>query len=352
MKGFSIGYNHDPIGFGRVLERYREHVYEVFFPCDPALAPTARPFPASYSHEQVETVVARAHDLGIHCNLLLNGEWTPIELYGEDHLARQIDALRRLVRLGVTSFTIRNTHLLADDVYREALGVRVENSINLHLDTLEGALFAVRHLHLDTIVWDRPLNRDVQALRRFVSVVSREHPQVLHKILLNEGCLPRCPFKTDHDCLVAQSVFAGEEHRRYLESVEEGSVERGLARFAHRCAGLVRDSPALFLEMPIVYPRQATEYAFVDVWKLDTRARSSQSIAALLEAYISGRDEELFRQFWNDALADALYEAVPDEYYRRTLTCRNACYDCGFCDEIAAGLLRKQSTQSRRGAEK
>lgn len=243
----------------------------------------------------------------------------PIEVSGP----AIIEQLRQLRDgFGVTSVTVSNVALAA--LIREQLpDLTITASVLLDIHTpyqvqLLDGLF-------DVLVPSSRIMRDIEALKRV-----RHAFRGKLRLIVNEGCLPGCPFRVQH----------------FYE------MNAGLAVPKSLCAGLLRDKPWLRLTGAWVLPQHLHYYRqLFDELKIAGRVtlQNERRYRQVLKAYFYER-RTLPSQIGGGPAS--LHRGIPvdDAFYEHTLRCGHDCHECDDCaryyDERAAPEARGTRPQS------
>ncbi len=336
---FSVGYQLPDPGeepFARVVEDYREHVAEVYFPW--ADMPSGRAALATRggytdwsSQRRLEEDLASFREMGIRLNLLFNSNCyggRAISQWLEQKVISVLDRLRDVAG-GADSVTTTSL-LVARTVKRHAPEVDVRASVNMRIGTVEGMDY-VSGL-FDGYYVRREHNRDLGHLRRLQGWADA-HGKRIH-VLVNSGCLAYCSGQTFHDNLVAHEAEVDET--------------RNVADWApHVCWNYYRDRanwPAL-LKATWVRPEDLHRYEpLFEQVKLATRMHARPRL--VIHAYAEGRHRgnllDLLEPGFSPALAPLILDndRFPDDWFERTSTCGRRCEECDYC----AGVLERVLT--------
>lgn len=131
------------------------------------------------------------------------------------------------------------------------------------------------------------------------------------RLMVNEGCLPGCVYRTQH----------------FYE------MARGEALSASLCAGLMRREPWLALTGAWVLPQHLGLYdGLYDEIKLDGRVtlRDPERYLRVLRAYVTREPLQLAEIGGGPATEPSVPE-ITREFYEYTLTCPRTCATCDVC---------------------
>ncbi|MBN1657743.1 MAG: hypothetical protein JXA93_05045 [Anaerolineae bacterium] len=217
-----------------------------------------------------------------------------------------LDVLRRMRDdLGIDRVTIANLSLAR--IIKEALPTHyVTASVLLGIATPAQALIAANWV--DAISPDTRLVRDLAGLRQLRASFAGEL-----RLLVNEACIPGCPFRTQHFYEMAYSD-------RFPQSL---------------CAPMLAAMPWLRLTGAWVLPRHLHYYdGLYDTLKLAGRVtlRDPQRYLSVLDAYVHRR-EILPRDIGGGPASPLNGLEVDDAWFEFVIHCDKRCDRCGVCRE-------------------
>jgi hypothetical protein len=196
---------------------------------------------------------------GVRKYLLANGRFHAPERYRTpEGLAALVRRMDRLKTVGVIDGLIfSDPYLLtavSDAAPELAAGIEAIPSINFMIDTTP-KLVTVMEMIGNTrfrlpgkILLDRSLNRRPTALRYLSAEIRRRWPQIQVELLVNEGCLPACPYRSTHEALIA-AVNTGAVIDTYGMNRDLGCM-RHLFRTPHRILASPLSAPRTCTAMP------------------------------------------------------------------------------------------------------
>ena len=279
-----------------IAARFGAHVKEVYFPMPNGSIPSGRgKQPSAF----VETFL---RDAPLAKAVLVNSIILPRP--AEEIAPQVLDALKRLRdEFGVTSVTLTNPTLAR--LIKQALPeFRVTASTLMGISTPAQALI-VRD-YVDAIAADTRLIRDLRGLQRLRRAFSGEL-----RLIVNEACLPGCPFRTQH------------------------FYEMGLGDFypPSLCEPALDERPWLRLTGAWILPRHLAHYeGLYDSLKLAGRVtlRDRARYLQVLNAYIQ-REEILPRDIGGGPASVLEPIDMPDELFKFILHCDKNCHVCTVC---------------------
>jgi hypothetical protein len=227
-----------------------------------------------------------------------------------------IEALRRLQgESGVSSATVSN-FLLAARIREKLPDLCLTASVLMDISKPNEALLLKGVC--DALVPASRIMRDLPALQAVRAAFAGRI-----RLIVNEGCLPGCPYRVQH----------------FYE------MAAGIARPESLCQELLDREPWLRLTGAWVLPQHL--YLLEDVvddWKLAGRVTLQDPVKyrKVLGAYIHPRSLEADEIGGGPASPLDAVE-IPESFYRQTLRCGHACHTCTACRDLwaAHNLARK-----------
>lgn len=293
-----------PAFWERLDQEFGRHIREVYFPLPGDVVGSGRPpQPAA----QLEAFLKRSR---LARAVLVN----PIALLRpiEEIAPAIIEALKRLIgEYGVSSATISNLLLAA--CIREALP-ELPLAASILMDIAQPNQALMLKGICDTLVPASRIMRDLPALEAL-----REAFPGRIRLIVNEACLPGCPYRVQH----------------FYEMCA------GFPRPESLCGDLLAREPWMRLTGAWVLPQHLHLFEGVsDDWKLAGRAtlQHAPTYRKVLGAYVRGTP--LPPNEIGGGPASPLGPLEIDEaFYARTLRCGRRCHACNLCREYYNGSL-------------
>ena len=296
-KSWSIPYIDQPIEFWNNLKRqYGAHIREVYLPLSLAGVGSGRPVqPERYMDDFITSSV-------FPVSILIN----PIVLRQpvEEVIPGLLKTLGQVVETGrVVSVTVANASLAA----------RIkENFPKLHLvasvlmDISSPTQVPMLSDYFSTIVVSSRIMRSLPALEALRSAWGGQL-----RMIVNEGCLPGCIFRTQHFYEMSSNIL-------YPQSL---------------CSKMLKENPWLRLTGSWVLPQHL--YFFddlIDDYKLDGRVtlKNPEQYNQVLGAYIGRKDFYPHNIGGGPASLNKPLK-ISDAFYRHTLLCSKDCASCSVC---------------------
>jgi len=285
--------------------------------------------------EELAAQVELAHKHGVSVNVVAN-----TTCLGGYHLTREGQNavkwyLKKLEEVGVDSVTVTDPFFL--EMVVENYDMEVAVSCLAHVDSVERALF-FEELGAKYITLDTNINRDFETLEKIREATSCEL-----KLIVNESCIWKCPFRYQHANLT--SHFYGVDRKVGM-----------LSDYYHdRCATMRVRNPTLIIKSPWIRPEDLKEYEKIGIhfFKIAGRTQPVNWIVRALRAYeersFDGNLLELLDV--TRELRDLFY--VPNKELEGAIEkwkyCSRNCKECGFCEELTMRVFR---VWAHKGTEK
>jgi len=292
-----------------IADRFRAHVKEVYFPMPSGMVASGR---GRQPDRFMETFLRYAP---LSKTVLVN----PIVLdRPADEIApRALDALKQLQdEFGVSSVTVANL-ALARRIREGCPDFKITASILMGI-ARPAQVLMVRD-YIDAITPDNSLVRDLRGLRRLREAFSGEI-----RLIVNEACIPGCPYRTQHFYEMGYGDF-------YPQSL---------------CQQMLDEHPWLRLTGAWILPRHLVHYeGLYDSLKLAGRVtlRDRARYLTVLSAYIH-REEILPGDIGGGPASVLEAIDIPDELFEVILSCDKNCHACSVCRdyyELAVASARK-----------
>jgi collagenase-like PrtC family protease len=252
--------------------------------------------------------------------------------FPEEH-RKQISSTNPLERVhkehGVEAITLANPFYI-QIIKRRYPDLEITASVLADIDCVQRAVI-FRRAGADVITPDANINRNLDLLRRIKEATGAEL-----KLMVNEGCLYKCPFRKFH--------FNYMSHK----SKELGEIE-GDAFFAS-CLHVTHSDPAQILKSGWIRPEDLGKYGEVsNYFKIVGRARPKTMVLRTIQAYMD--------EAWDGDLLDIVSSSLNrftiefgahldnktlDQcgFFEKLTTCDYRCEECRYCEDLARDLIR------------
>jgi len=334
---FSVPYNNDPETLTEIF-KWKEcngnRIREIYLSGPQEYAGSGRISPALTFHG-FEDAVKRIHREGIRVNLLLNSICEGSDWYAPDVLNGTMDYLKRVFEdHGVEAVTIANPMYIRE-VRRRFPQVEICASVLADIDCLHKAVI-FKKAGADTITPDVNINRNLKLLSTI-----RGRTGLELKLMVNEGCLFKCPFRKFHFNYIShKSRNPGSQRTKGEDNV-----------FSLNCIQLTKSDPSQLLKSGWIRPEDTAKYAHISTFfKLVGRTSSRTMICRFLEAYM--------KQSWDGDLLELMagnlysygmsYLTHLDNrsletagFFEKVTSCDRECIDCDFCNRLIEQLMQR-----------
>ncbi|UCC68546.1 MAG: hypothetical protein JSV79_01010 [Armatimonadota bacterium] len=334
---FAVGYqipDEDEAPFAALVEEFREHVAEVYFPwldLPSGRSPLVRQDDPDRetARASLESDLLEMRRLGVRLDLLLNASCYGRDAYSLALVERTSSVIAHLMDLVGLDVVTTMSPLLAETVKRRFPSVEVRASVNMRLGTVR-SLEYVAHL-FDSYHVQRECNRDLERLSELRAWAEANGKHLI--MLANSGCLSYCSVQTFHDNLVSHEAEAAE-------------VANVPAEAPALCWSYYRERRnwVRFLQNTWVRPEDLCQYeALFPVVKLATRMHANPR--RVIQAYAAGRFAgnlpDLFEPGHGPLFAPYVIDnqQFPEDWFERTTTCGQQCERCHYCQGVLEQVL-------------
>ena len=333
---FSVPYNSDPETLEELFELKNSdnnRIAEVYLSGPQIHSGSGRIVPEMVIEEFVE-LVNRIHKEGLRVNLVLNSTCEGSEWYSRNTVASTLEYLKLMcVDHGVEAITLANPLYIR--VVRETLPhVEICASVLANIDCVQRAVI-YRKAGADTITPDVNINRDLELLEEIKKATNAKL-----KILVNEGCLFKCPFRQFH--------FNAQSH--VSKQVNQAGLDVSFADFFGAGMQVIRENPSQLLKSCWVRPEDVRRYAAISTnFKLTCRSQLKSFVIRVARAYLAESwDGDLLdlvsgcsKRFSMSQGAYLNNKALDQWKFFETVTaCGNRCGQCSYCEELVQRLLK------------
>ena len=328
---FSVPFNHDE-GTLRYIFANRERngnaIREVYLSAPRSVAGSGR-VATDMPMEQFVGTVRRIREAGIDVDITMNSTCEGAGWYDGDAVAGTVEFVRRMHEdEGVRAVTLANPfHIEA--VRNACPDLEISASVLSDIDCFSRAkTFA--DAGATTFTPDTSINRDLKLLGAIHRRLGLEV-----KLMVNEGCLNKCPYR--------------KFHMNYISHVSREGEHEGEA-FSFACGDLIRKDTANLFRSNWVRPEELSRYeGITSFFKIVGRDMLASKVIRCIGAYM---DED-----YDGNLLDLLCSSLgfynveesafvdnkalgASSYFKRLSTCNRACHKCDYCDGLVRQFLR------------
>jgi collagenase-like PrtC family protease len=335
---FSVPYNNDPETL-REIFRFKDlngnRIREIYLSGPQEYSGAGRIVP-EIDFPAFAGVVDSIHREGIRVNLLLNSTCEGSEWYSPEVLRAAMDYLRRAhEELGVEAVTIANP-LYIREVRRRFPALEITASVLGDIDCVEKAVI-YRKAGADVLTPHVDINRDLKTLARI-----QKAAQAPMKLMVNEGCLFRCPFRKFH--------FNYISHKSRKPEMK-GGVRAEDNVFSLNCIQRTQSDLSQILKSGWIRPEDASRYSGItSYFKIVGRTSSRSMLLRTVEAYL--------RESWDgdllELMAGNLYSVGMSHllhldnksldgvrFFETVSSCSRECSECDYCGALIGKLIQR-----------
>lgn len=328
---FSVPHNGDPETLDELFQLKRlgdNRITEVYLSGPQEFSGSGRTMPRLALDQFLETV-DKIHQEGLRVNLVMNSTCEGSGWYTQDTLTSKMEYLRQAHREhGVQAVTLANP-IYIREIRNRFPDLEVGASVLADIDCVSRAAVFARY-GATVITPDVNINRNLGLLKEI-----REVTGVKLKLMVNEGCLHKCPFRKFH--------FNYTAHKS-----KEVSSECGI--FFDNCVQVSAGDPSQVLQSCWIRPEDLHRYAEVSTYfKIVGRSLPRSKVIRCVRAYM--------QESWDGSLLDILCDSLHvfnraygvyldnkslDEhgFFEQVSTCDQNCNRCGYCESLAKKLLQ------------
>jgi collagenase-like PrtC family protease len=273
-------------------------------------------------------VVDSIHREGLSVSLVLNSTCQGSDWYSPDVLNKMIGYLEQVHKEhGVESVTIANP-LLIKAIRRQFPDLVICASVLGDIDCVQRAVI-FKEAGADIITPDVNINRNLEVLEEIKRTTDAEI-----KLMVNEGCLFKCPFRKLH--------FNYVSHVSHESGNEEG-------HFLPHCHEVIDNDLSQILKSGWIRPEDTSKYhEITHYFKIVGRALPKSKAVRAIRAYLEESwDGDLLdivcSSLGSYAIAHGTYldNKTLGEYgfFERVASCGQNCSQCSYCKQVADKLI-------------
>ncbi len=276
---FSVPYNNDPETLKEIfkLKKLKKNkIREVYLNGPQEYSGSGR-ITDELSLSQFIGIVDKIHRQGLRVNLIMNPTCEGSDWYRPDVVKAKMEYLRQMhEEHGVEAVTIANP-IYIKEVRRQFPDMEICASVLCDIDSVQRAVI-YNKLGANVITPDVDINRDLELLKEIKDSVDAEL-----KIMVNDGCLYKCPFRRFH--------FNYMSHKSRDLSEIEGDV------FFANCSQVTGSDYSQILKSCWIRPEDTRKYCEItSFFKIVGRARPKSFVVRAVKAYL--------RQSWDGDVLD------------------------------------------------
>lgn len=309
---------------GLLKEAKKGSIYSVFMAGSPDYIGTGRSNLGSPQLEDIARQTEYAHRHGVKMELVLNSSCLGGRQMTPEGFRLNHWYLEKLNNIGIDSIVVADPYLV--ETAARDFDMEVVVSVLSFVDSPQKAEF-YEGLGADRIVVDSNINRHFDVLYAI-----RDSVKCSLKILVNEGCLYRCPFRYAHFNFFSHA-FGPEPRPNVLEDY-----------YYYKCLSLRISNPELIIKSPWIRPEDLKYYKEItDTYKIGGRTHFINWILNCLNAYSKESYDGNLMDLLDcpKDLKDLFY--IPnnslDGVMEQWRKCEKVCYRCGYCRELTKKVV-------------
>ena len=297
-----------------------DKIYSIFMAGSPDYIGTGRSNLASPELEEIAEQVEYAHKQGVKVEMVLNSSCTGGRQLTPEGYRVNHWYIEQLVELGADSIVAADPYLI--EIMARDFDIEVVTSVLSFVDSPQKAEF-FEDLGTDSIVIDSNVNRHFDVLEAIRDSVDCEL-----RLLVNEGCLYRCPFRYAHFNFFSHA-FGPEPRPNVLDDY-----------YYYKCLELRIENPELIIKSPFIRPEDLKLYkGITDVFKIGGRTHFVDWILNCVNAYHNeSYDGNLMDlQDCPKDLKDLFYipnKSLDGILEQQWMNCKKVCNKCGYCQRL------------------
>jgi hypothetical protein len=222
-----------------------------------------------------------------------------------------------------TELTIASMFLFRHEAFR---GFKKNVSVNYKINSVTQLRFLAEALpEFNGFILDRDLNRNLKQVSEMIRTAGRLGLAV--DLLINEGCLPYCPNKVDHNIFITMAAYSDQDP--------------ALRQCKEICLGAYREDRSVILRTPFLTREMLARYDG-RFFKIVDRRKPVEVIDQTLDYYVNGTPVDIGIAFSNiclnpdvrNRLTGLMTDDLPAHFHEVALNCANRCFECDVCSQI------------------
>jgi len=328
---FSVPYNGDFSLLKKLVEIKElngNRIEDIYLPFPQEYAGSGR-IARKITKDDVIKIIKFCQENGIEVSLALNFTCQGIEEYKPEFVSRIIKLINFFHENGLDSVIIANP-LYIQKIKRELPSIKVIASAFSDIDCINRAIFFEK-LGADVLTLNG-LNRSPKVLKEIKEVVKCEL-----KLMVNEGCIWKCPFRNFHN------NFTSHTSREEKPSIDF---------CAESCIHLRKLYPFLIITSDWILPQWLKYYKDItNHFKIVGRTMLTEWILERAKNYLEENFEGNLLELMESAIPKFLntYKIHINSFYfdeaffRKVTSCNKNCFRCKFCEELAKKVIKTKT---------
>jgi collagenase-like PrtC family protease len=311
------------------LMAVKEKIYSIFMAGSPDYIGTGRSNLASPQLEDIKEQTDFAHKNGVKMELVLNSSCMGGRQLTPEGYRINNWYIEKLVDIGIDSIVVADPYLV--ETISNNFDVDVVVSVLAFVDSPQKAEM-FHDLGASSIVIDSNVNRHFDVLHAIRDSVDCEL-----KLLINEGCLYRCPFRYAHFNFFSHA-FGPEPRPNVLDDY-----------YYLKCLELRIEAPEQIIKSPWIRPEDIKLYRDItDVYKIGGRTHFADWILNCVNAYYAESYEGNLMDILDcpKDLKDLFYipnKSLDGILEKQWMNCKKVCNKCGYCRNLTKKVTQVYS---------
>ncbi len=334
---FSVPHNNDPATLTEIF-KWKEHkgnrIREIYL-CGPQEYTGSGRISPVQSFDEFRDTVNRIHNEGIRVNLLMNSVCEGADWYSPGLLNNTMAYLKEVFEgCHVEAITIANPMYIRE-VRKRFPQVEICASVLADIDCIDKAMI-YKKAGADSFTPDVNINRNLRLLKKI-----KEKTCLEIKLMVNEGCLFKCPFRKFH--------FNYISHRSRNPGTDGNRSEDNV--FSLNCIQVTKSDPSQLLKSGWIRPEDLEKYGEIsNFFKLVGRTSSKEMICRSLKAYMGEKwDGDILELMAGNLYSCGMSNLLhldnrileTEGFFEKVTSCDHECIDCNYCGELAQKLLKR-----------
>jgi collagenase-like PrtC family protease len=313
------------------LMAVKEKIYSIFMAGSPDYIGTGRSNLASPQLEDIKEQTDLAHKNGVKMELVLNSSCMGGRQLTPEGYRINNWYIEKLVDIGIDSIVVADPYLV--ETISNNFDVDVVVSVLAFVDSPQKAEM-FEDLGANSIVIDSNVNRHFDVLHAIRDSVDCEL-----KLLINEGCLYRCPFRYAHFNFFSHA-FGPEPRPNVLDDY-----------YYLKCLELRIEAPEQIIKSPWIRPEDIKLYKDItDVYKIGGRTHFADWILNCVNAYYGECYEGNLMDILDcpKDLKDLFYipnKSLDGVLEKQWMNCKKVCNKCGYCKNLTKKITQVYSNR-------
>jgi len=326
---FSVPYNNDFSLLEKLVEIKElngNRIEGIYLPFPQEYAGSGRVV-SKIAKEDIIKLIKFCHENGIKTSLTINFTCQGMEEYKPEFVSKVIKLIKFFHKEHELDAVILANPLYIQKIKKEVPTIKVIASAFSDIDCVNRAVFFEK-LGADVLTLNG-LNRNLEVLKEIKELVNCEL-----KLMVNEGCLYKCPFRSFHSNFTSH---ASREEKPPIDFCAES------------CVRLRKLYPFLIITSDWILPQWLGYYKDITKsFKIVGRTMPSNWIIKRTKNYLEERFEGNLLELVESAVPQFLqvYKAYVDvfhfdyEFFKKVTSCDKNCFKCKYCEELAKKVVR------------